>query len=81
MLAAGITPYISDTINTTLFKDSLFYTCSCNTGKRLVELLIDNECLSYIGYKENFEIWDYNRKPFVECANYGFKLFVLGGRC
>lgn len=78
LLAGGVTPYISGTLNITLFKKSFFYTCSCSTGKRLGQLLIDNECFSYIGYKEKFEIWDYNRSPFVECANYGYKLFVQG---
>lgn len=78
LLAGGIAPYISVTLNISLFKNSFFYTCSCNTGKRLGQSLIDNECISYIGYKEKFEVWDYNRTPFVECANYGYKLFVHG---
>jgi len=78
LLASGIIPYISDTINTTLFRQSFFYTCSCSTGKRLGQSLIDNECSSYIGYKEKFQVWDYNRKPFVECANHGYKLFIQG---
>ncbi|MGJ7033719.1 hypothetical protein [Niabella hirudinis] len=78
LLAGGTTPYISETLNITLFKNSFFYTCSCSTGKRLGQLLIDNQCISYIGYKEKFTIWDYNRTPFVECANYGYKLFIQG---
>ncbi len=78
LLAGGVTPYISESINTSLFKNSFFYTCSCSTAKRLGHILIENECISYIGYKEKFEIWDYNRVPFVDCANYGYKLFVQG---
>lgn len=78
LLANGRTPYISDSLNTTLFKSALFYTCSCFTGKKLGQLLIDNECISYIGYKEKFEVWDFNREPFVACANYGFRLFTEG---
>lgn len=78
LLASGITPYISDTINIKLFKESFFYACSCSTGKRLGQSLIDNQCSSYIGYKEEFQVWDYNRKPFVKCANYGYKLFLQG---
>lgn len=78
LLAGGVTPYISENLNITLFKNSFFYTCSCSTGKRLGQVLIDNECISYIGYREKFEIWDFNRSPFVECANYGYKLFVQG---
>ncbi len=78
LLASGVTPYISETINTKLFKESFFYTCSCSTGKKLGQSLIDNECSSYIGYKEKFEVWNYNRKPFVECANHGYRLFIQG---
>lgn len=78
LLARGTTPYISETLNITRFKDSFFYTCSCCTGKRLGQLLINNHCISYIGYSEKFELWDFNRPPFVECANYGYKLFVQG---
>jgi len=78
LLVGGMRPYISETSDLTLFKGSFFYTCSCNTGKRLGHSLINHECISYIGYKEKFEIWDFNRAPFVECANYGYKLFVQG---
>ncbi len=78
LLEGGMRPYISETSDLTLFKGSFFYTCSCNTGKRLGHSLISNECISYIGYKEKFGIWDFNRAPFVECANYGYKLFVQG---
>ncbi len=78
LLANGVTPYISDTLNTNLFKGSFFYTCSCSTAKKLGHTLIENECASYIGYKEEFTIWDYNRPPFVECANLGYKLFLSG---
>ncbi|MFT3846219.1 MAG: hypothetical protein QM725_14275 [Lacibacter sp.] len=78
LLSSGTNPYVSEKVNITLFKNSFFYTCSCYTGKKLGEILIENECLSYIGYKEKFEVWNYNRRPFVECANFGFKLFVQG---
>ena len=78
LLSGGVTPYISNSINVTAFKGALFYTCSCSTGKKLGYSLIENECTSYIGYKEKFEIWDFNRQPFVECANYGYKLFTQG---
>jgi hypothetical protein len=78
LLASGAIPYVSDTINTTLFRESFFYTCSCSTGMRLGQSLIENKCSSYIGYKGKFEVWDYNRQPFVECANHGYKLFIQG---
>ena len=78
LLSKGVNPYISDTINTHLFKQSFFYTCSCSTAIILGQSLIDNECASYIGYKDKFTVWDYNRPPFVECANFGYKLFLQG---
>lgn len=78
LLASGTTPYISETVNTTLFQGAFFYTCSCSTGKKLGHSLIENNCGSYIGYKEKFEVWDFNRTPFVECANHGYKLFIQG---
>jgi len=73
-----VTPYISSTINADKFKDSFFYTCSCHTGKILGKALVDNGCSSYIGYNDKFTVWGYNTQPFVECANYGFKLFLQG---
>lgn len=70
--------YISTTLNHTCFKDSFFYTCSCSTGKTLGQKLIDEGCLSFIGYKTKFTVWDFNRDPFIDCANLGLKLFFLG---
>lgn len=78
LLQGGKTPYISESLNIDKFKQSFFYTCSCKTGKSLGQKLIDNECFCYIGYNEEFTVWDFNRKPFIECANYGFQLFLEG---
>ena len=71
----GNIPYISTKINIDKFKNTLFYTCSCHTGKVLGEELINNGALSYIGYKDKFEVWGFNMNPYIECANYGMKLF------
>lgn len=78
LLSNGITPYVSSNININKFSNSFFYTCSCFTGKELASKLIENGCSSYIGYDNKFSVWDYHRKPFVECATYGYKLFLSG---
>jgi hypothetical protein len=78
LTANGTSQYISNTINIDKFKNSFFYTCSCYTGKELGVNLIDNGCLGFIGYNNKFTVWDFYRSPFVECANYGLKLFVEG---
>lgn len=78
LLKRATTPYISEILNIDKFKSSFFYTCSCKTGKSLAQTLINNHCHCYIGYNEEFTVWDFNRKPFVECANLGFKLFLQG---
>ena len=77
LLVGGNLPYINIE-NSNLFSDSFFYSCSCNSSKILENSLIDSGCLSFIGYNNKFTIWDYNRLPFVECANYGIKLFYEG---
>jgi hypothetical protein len=69
------TPYISTEINIDKFTDSFFYTCSCHTGKVLGEELINNGTLNYIGYRDKFKVWGFNMNPYIDCANYGIKLF------
>ena len=78
LLKKGTIPYISEKLNIDKFKKTFFYTCSCKTGKSLGQTLVDNDCYCYIGYDEEFTVWDFNRKPFVECANIGFKYFLAG---
>ena len=77
LLARGVNPFINSD-NAFNFSNSFFYTCSCHTGKGLAKTLIENGCLSYIGYNNKFSIWDYNRPPFIDCANFGIKLFLQG---
>jgi len=77
-LVCNNTPYISSSINHDIFTNSFFYTCSCKSAKNLGHALVQNGCLSFIGYSDNFEIWDFNQPPFVECANLGAKLFLDG---
>jgi hypothetical protein len=78
LLSNGVTPYISSNINIDKFSESFFYTCSCLTGKMLAPKLIENGCSSYLGYDNSFSVWDFNRTPFVECATYGYKVYLEG---
>jgi hypothetical protein len=78
LVVKGSNPYISSTLNIKRFTDSFFYACACDTGKVLGQTLINNGCASFIGYNDKFTVWGYNTRPFVECANYGYKLFLQG---
>nr|WP_199163023.1 hypothetical protein [Elizabethkingia sp. ASV34] len=69
--------YISSSINIELFRNSFFYTVSCNTGNTLGVDLISNGCKCYFGYKTLFNSWC-GYKAFSECANYGFFKFIEG---
>jgi hypothetical protein len=77
LLANGIVPFVNAE-NANNFSNSFFYTCSCHAGKSLANTLIDKGCLSFIGYNNTFGVWDFNRPPFIECANFGIKLFLKG---
>lgn len=77
LLANGEVPFVSAE-NANSFSNSFFYTCSCHAGKTLAITLIDEGCLSFIGYNNKFGVWDFNRPPFIECANFGIKLFLEG---
>lgn len=78
LLSNGSSPYISININNGIFLNAFFYACACNVGEVLGRNLVENGCSSFIGYNKNFEIWDFNRNPFVQCATYGYKLFLSG---
>lgn len=77
-LFAGDKAYISSTINIKSFPNTFFYSCACSTAKTLGKILIENGCLSFIGYNEPFHVWDFNRAPFLECINSGLKFFLEG---
>ncbi|OIQ22056.1 MAG: hypothetical protein BM557_01370 [Flavobacterium sp. MedPE-SWcel] len=71
-------PYISTALNNSFFKNSFFYTFSCSSGYELGSNLIENGCLTFIGYNQVISIWSTYIKPFVECANYGLIRFYDG---
>ncbi len=70
-------PYVSST-NSSNFKNSFFYTFSCNSGIELGANLIENGCHCFIGYKDIVAIWSTFPKPFINCANYGLIQFFNG---
>lgn len=67
--------YVSTDVNIDRFRNSFFYTVSCFSGTVLGTRLIEDGCLSFIGYKSLFHYWD-GYKSFPECANFGFFLFI-----
>lgn len=69
--------YISTSINNLEFKNSFFYTVSCNTGNELGNELCKQGCLCYLGYKSQFNSWS-GYKQFSTCANVGLFKFVEG---
>lgn len=70
--------YISTTVNNTCFNNCFFYTWSCSCGYELGGNLIENGCLSFIGYNKVIAIWNTYVLPFIICANHGLKLFFSG---
>ena len=69
--------FITTTINNQNFRNSFFYTVSCDAGKNLGNVLIENGCLNFFGYKSLFNSW-LGYKQFSHCANYGFFKFMDG---
>ena len=67
--------YLSTTVNQTSFGNSFVYTVSCHVGSSLAKCMIDNGCLSFLGYKSFFYFWD-GYKCFSDCANFGLFLFL-----
>lgn len=78
LLKSARDPYVSIALNGGSFRNSFFYTFSCNTGRNLGSDLIGRNCHCFIGYKESVAVWSTYIRPFVECANYGLIRFFSG---
>jgi|SRR3954466_3141785 len=78
LLKSAQIPYISIALNGSSFENSLFYTFSCSSGKKLGIDLIGMNCICFIGYKADVAIWSTYMQPFVECANHGLFQFYMG---
>jgi len=70
--------YLNVNSNLKPFKNTLFYTFSCSTGVNLGNKLIENGCIAFVGYKIEACIVTRNEDVFVECANFGLKIFIAG---
>ena len=77
-LEANNCSFVESDKNVNLFINSLFYSVSCLSGKKLGQNLIDNGCHIFIGYKEVFRIIPSNYQITIECSNFAFKKFVEG---
>ena len=63
--------------STHLFKDSIFYTDACYSGKYIGQDMIKHGCLGFIGYKEAIYS-SLHFDEFYQCDNYGIKQFIEG---
>lgn len=80
LLKNGITPFISDSINTTCLKNSISYCFACNAGKKLGQVLINNGAKAFVGYKEEVKIQKFFNafNSFIDCATSGIIFFFNG---
>ncbi|WP_321369503.1 hypothetical protein [uncultured Draconibacterium sp.] len=69
--------YIQAGVNTNNFANSLFFTNSCLSGKELGKDLIDNGCISFVGYVE--EVYGFLNDEYmavsINCDNACIKSF------
>jgi hypothetical protein len=77
-LCCGNSCYIEKNVNTHYFKNSLFYTTACSTGKELGEDLINKGCLAFIGYKtEAIAFLEGSMKEIsIKCDNAGITEYL-----
>ncbi len=76
-LKCGGNPFISID-NCHHFSNSLFYSTACLIGRKLAPELIKNGCKTFIGFKEESEVFQSDRykQIFIECDNYAIKMFL-----
>ncbi|KAA9325171.1 hypothetical protein [Adhaeribacter soli] len=70
--------YLTSSLNLTHFNQSFFYTFSCLSGNHLGPTLIDNGCISFLGYNKVVHHWSTHEEVFIQCANYGFEMMLQG---
>ncbi len=60
------------------FANSLFYSTACLIGRKLAPELISRGCKTFIGFKEESEVFQNAsyRQTFIECDNYALKMFI-----
>jgi len=65
--------------NNTSFNQSLFYTTACSSGKKLGKSLIDNGCITYVGYDDEVGVQESYYDVFIKCENYVLLKFLNQG--
>jgi hypothetical protein len=72
--------YIEKNINAQHFRNSLFYTSACSVGKDLGPHLIEQGCLSFIGYESEINAYKKNERKDIskKCDNAGIIAFLSG---
>ena len=80
LLKNGITPFISETINTRCLKNSFAYCFACHSGKILGSTLIKNGAIAFVGYNDKVTIQKFFDafNSFVDCATSGIIYFISG---
>ncbi|QZK99963.1 hypothetical protein K5L04_09675 [Flavobacterium psychrophilum] len=65
--------------NSNLFINSFFYSTACHVGKKLGNILFDNNCKSFIGYTDEAKAPNSGDfvNLFIECELYALKNFFL----
>jgi len=77
-LQGGEGRYLSVDDDLTKFKDSFFYTFSCDTAQDLAGVLLSKGCNSFIGYKSKVYIVTTYQEIFANCSNFGLLCFLKG---
>lgn len=69
--------YVSAGVNSILFANSLFFTNACLAGKDLGKDLIDNGCITFVGFEEEISAFkaDKYKSISIACDNAGLKYF------
>jgi len=80
LLQNGITPFISDKIETACLKNSFSYCFACKAGSILGKTICNIGALSFIGYNKAINIQKYfgAEDYFIDCAVSGIKAFIEG---
>ncbi|MBN2285109.1 MAG: hypothetical protein JXI43_01580 [Tissierellales bacterium] len=70
--------YIEAERNTYLFKNALFYTNACLSGRILGQNLIQAGCTAFVGYNDEVVAANPYYDIFQACENYGIERFFQG---
>jgi len=71
--------YVEKDVNAHLFTNSLFYTTACSAGKELGRHLVEQGCLTFVGYEKTINKYqkDDKKEISINCDNFGIIAFLL----